>query len=196
MGKNGVTAPEGYITRADLARKLGCSRTAVINAIKEGKIPEAIILQQGKHSFLHEEKAIKFWQDSGFSGRGNYNPNLHKRLAQTVNVDDAQIKSKIAAGSARDATALLDFKMKSLEYKKMLGELVERDKVDKALFAIGDEIKSAFLAMPGRVVDELIAMQGNRHGIILRLESEIREVLLKITDAPARINQVMNNEQQ
>ncbi len=197
MPSNGLTPPEGYVSRKELARELGCSHTAVCDAIKAGTIPQSVILTQGKHSFLNREQAIAAWATNRpFSGRGNYNPKLHERLVKDANPAaniGAIQDDKVAANKARTGTAIIDYKLKALQLQKEEGALVDRDSVNRALFAAGDEIKQAVLALPARIVDEIIALQGDRHKIIRLMEDNLIQVLLKLSDAAQQINQVMNN---
>ena len=195
MPRNGVTPPEGYVSRTQLGKELKCTHTAVCNAIKSGIIPESAIIQVGKHSFLHREQAKKAWALNGaFAGRGNYNAELHDRLAKDAGLPAVATETKVTSVRLKEGIAMMDYKLKEIHLKKEQGAVVDRESVDRALFAAGDEIKQALLAMPARIVDELIAMRGDRHGAINLMEDNIRQILMKLADAKQQINQVMNND--
>lgn len=73
-------------------------------------------------------------------------------------------------------------KLKQIEVRRTLEELVDKKEVYKVLFAIGQGVRQAVLAVPDRSIDEVLAAP-NRAEAHQRLTSALHEALTKLSEA-------------
>lgn len=89
----------------------------------------------------------------------------------------------LTMAQAQKARAIFEAKIKELEYKEKLGMLIDKGKVYRNLFAFGQEIRSAFQALPDRIIDDLLA-QPTRNQSHAMLYNAIADVLENLSRTP------------
>lgn len=190
-------ATQEIISIREYARRIGCSDVAVGHAIKKGQIVKGVVRKpNGKPRGIIPEIADKEW---GENRRPTYkrNEKLERHLEATeAGVDpqapDAQAapplddggpkKSVTTMAEANRAKAILDAKIKELDYKERLGQLVDKGKVYRALFAAGHQLRAAVMAVPDRVIDDIRAEpdRNKAHALLFTALSEALESMTEI----------------
>lgn len=171
-----------YITITKYAEQKGCSRTAIYKAIDSGKISQKSIQKKENGKFLIDPiSADQEW-------KLNHNP-VYDRTTQTggrvVADEDEDNTGKATMSAAKRAKAVYDAKLAELDYKKKLGTLVEKDKVYSSLFALGKEMRTALLAIPDRVTDDMLASSSRNDAFNILYEA-IAQTLEQLSDIQNR----------
>ena len=193
------------ISIREFGRRIGVSDTAVRKAIDAGKIVKALGKNENNgRPTLNYDIALEEWKDSGGGIHAvNYEskpkptppapkpepkkpveepaPEPKRYVEQPVMVDTGTLVA------AKKAQAVYIAKIKELEYKRMAGTLVEKDKVYRSLFAFGQELRNAFQALPDRIIDEVLAT-GNRNEAHKILYDSIADVLDKLSGMDDKVN--------
>lgn len=184
----------------EYARRKGCSDTAVRKAIASGKIVKGIIRKDGERPLINPEVADREWStnfDPNYGGKAR-NPKLRATMLgeaekpqpieqeeqnQTETMPTAGKKS--LAELKRD-TADVKLRISALDLKQKMGILVDKDKVYKALFAAGQEVRASFQSIPDRVIDEVLASptRNEAHSILFNA----------IADALENLSEILNRE--
>lgn len=177
------------ISIREYARRLGCSDVAVGKAISSGKIVKGVAYKpNGKIAGVYPEVADKEW---GANRRTAYkrNDKLAQQLDQAAGTQapqggtpPPQEKGFVTRAEADRAKAIFDAKIKELDYKERLGQLVDKRKVYNALFAAGHQLRAAVMAVPDRVIDDIRAEpdRNNAHAILFKALSEALESMTDI----------------
>ena len=191
------------ISIREFGRRVGVSDTAVRKAIEAGKIVNALgINPNNGRPTLKYDVALQEWKAAGGGVHAvNYEakpqpaksqkqpapkpepapvPDTPTPVAQPP-VDTSTLMA------AKKAQAVYIAKIKELEYKKMAGSLVEKDKVYRSLFAFGQEVRNAFQALPDRIVDDIRASQSRNEAHRILYDS-IAEVLEKLSSTDDKAN--------
>lgn len=187
------------ISIRQFARRIGVSDVAVGKAIKAGKIVEAIDWSNPKRPKLDPDLALKEW------GKG-YDPSYHRteKITDKLGTDKSS-KEKPAPKSQPAPTAdevdvpksggksLAEIKRQTaevklheaaLDLKRKRGELVDKQKVYRALFSAGQEVRTAFQAIPDRVIDDILASKtrNEAHSVLFNAIADTLEQLSEITN--------------
>ncbi|MDD4980686.1 MAG: hypothetical protein PHC54_05410 [Candidatus Omnitrophica bacterium] len=81
-------------------------------------------------------------------------------------------------------------KLAEIALKKVIGELIPRDIVEKELIQISIGIKRALLALPQQVAPQLVGLEARK--IDALLTARIKEVIEAIADGKALVNRIKN----
>jgi hypothetical protein len=147
------------------------SDVAIGKAIKTGKIDRAIDRTNPKRPKIDPELALLEW---GKNHDPSYEraPNLSEKINPTNEVERKQAPKPTelthvepqepqtninSIAEIKRQTAKIKLADAALELKKKQGTLVEKDKVYKALFSMGQEIRSGIQAIPDRCIDDILA---------------------------------------
>lgn len=162
---------------------MGCSDTAVHKAIKSGKIVKGVILKDGKRQIIFEVAQAE-WQAT-FSTSRVQNPKLAEKVLgessaspvpQPESIQAVQSKAK-----AQQVESFFKAKLKQLEYEKEIKKVVDKDKVYKVLYGMGKEIRKALMAIPDRVIDDVLAAPTRQHAHTI-LQEAIATVLESVPE--------------
>lgn len=198
------------VSNRGFAKEVGVTEGAVRKAIKAGKItdncftvPNAkgsrkIILElalnawvnsgAGIQSNLHNKNPIKLpnvYIEPMAKGKGYIAP-AEPPIDQTPETDDdiLEIPKKAGVGittaEAQRINAIHTANQKRLEILESMGKLVKKDKVYSALFAMGNELKSALLSIPDQHIGNIIAAK-DAHEAELILRKVINDCLTIFT---------------
>lgn len=171
------------ISIREFSRRMGCSDTAVHKAIKSGKIVKGLIHDQRGRPRIIFEVAQAEWQTT-FSTSRVQNPKLAENvLGETASpvpqpAAEQAVQSK---AKAQQVEAFFKAKLRQLEYEEKVNKLVDKDKVYQKLFAIGQELRKAIMAVPDRVIDNVLASQSRQQAHTLLYE-ELAKTLEHLTD--------------
>jgi len=168
-------APNGLVTQAEYARLRGVSRQAINELVSSGKIP----LVDGKIDVAVADSKVS-QLDMGRS-------KLAQAAGQTGDVfaggdgdaGDTDRKQPAPASEFQVARTLresVEARRSELALKRELGEVVDREKVERAISEVGRMLRDTLLGMPVRVAPQLAHMTDPRE-IILTLEQELRRAL-------------------
>jgi hypothetical protein len=184
------------ISIREFGRRVGVSDTAIRKAIDAGKIVRAIGTNPNNgRPTLDYDLALEEWKASGGGihavnyevkpqpAKAQKQPAAKPEPAPAAYTSAPPVQPPVDTGTlvaAKRAQAVYIAKIKELEYKRMAGTLVEKDKVYQSLFAFGQEVRNAFQALPDRIIDELRASQ-NRNEAHKLLYDSIADVLDKLS---------------
>lgn len=198
--------PKGWLKISEFEKLTGISNKTITAAIKSGKIPSAYVDRVGVAAtapyYLDPKKAADEW-----CSKININHQLSRPLRETLlkyistfkpslakpyksdkdtkqtpapsgvmTMADAQLKERIAKAQIAE-----------LELKEKDGTLVSKELVDSELFAAAQEIRNSLLAIPDRIIDQVIAEATSRNKAYNTLYNAIAAELEKLADIGARI---------
>lgn len=187
------------ISIREFARRVGVSDTAVLKAIRAEKIVQAVDYSNPKRPKIDPELALQEWgknynpnyertekvNESMGSGKASPNPKpIEKQKPKKVHEQDdptPQQGGKSLADIKRQ-TAEVKLHLSALDLKEKRGELVNKDKVYKALFAAGQEVRSAMQAIPDRVIDDILSAKtrNEAHAVLFNAIADALEMLSEI----------------
>lgn len=188
------------ISIREFSRRVGCSDTAVLKAIKAEKIVKALDYTNPKRPTIDPEIALKEWgknYDPSYERTSKSNENMGSVIAspnpkavQKPNrpADQEQEDTPPQGGKSladiKRQTAEIKLHEAALDLKQKRGELVNKDKVYKALFAAGQEVRSKFEAIPDRVIDDVLAARSRNesHQVLYNAIADALEELSKIVN--------------
>ena len=162
------------------SKLLGCSHTAVQNAIKEGKIVNGLFKREGKPDKILPSIASKEWRESVSIKQIEQNPALVANLAKSGdNTEGRGVVSQIAEYEAREKYARA--RTAELKLEELEGSLVSLEQVSEAQRAIGVEIRTMLEGIGDRHIDDILAA-GSRNESLIILDRAINEVLTRLAD--------------
>jgi hypothetical protein len=187
------------ISIREYARRRECSDTAVRKAIAAGHIKQSALEtdKRGRVTGINADLADKQWSKT-FSLSGTRNPKLAKKIASKAGTKETilaaeAIDTEADKGLARNAStakaqqveAFYKAKLRKLEFEKKSGEVVDKAQVYRALFAAGQEIRTAFEGISDRCIDDILAAptRNDAHTI---LQNAIDDVLKTVSELKDR----------
>ena len=178
-------------------RGVNVTDVAIGKAIKAGKIDKAIDRTNPKRPKIDPELASQEW------GK-NYDPSYHRKDSITEKLGETITGSKPGTKPTREPkteteppsnggkslaeikrqTAEVRLHEAALDLKKKRGELVDKQKVYRALFSAGQEVRTAFQAIPDRVIDDILAAKtrNEAHGVLFNAIADTLEMLSEIAN--------------
>ena len=184
----------------EFARRVGVSDVAVGKAIAAGKIVQAIDYTNPKRPKIDPDVALQEWgknYDPSYQrtdkvnermGEGVKTPKPTKAKPKPPSPDSEpetpqQPGAKSLAEIKRQA-AEVKLHISAIELKEKKGQLVDKDKVYKALFAAGQEVRTAFQAVPDRVIDDILAAKtrNEAHSVLFNAIADTLETLSEIAN--------------
>lgn len=183
------------ISIREYGRRKGCSDTNVRKAIAAGYIVEGLDRSDPKRPKIIPSIADAEWSQYTNPNQERITRTGKRNVFQAPNEyvvpDDVpgRPQNKSATNVSGDATraaaqkaqAVYKAKLLELEYKEKLGELVNKQAVYNALFAVGQELRSALQSIPDRIIDNILASR-TRNEAHLLLVNAIADALEKISD--------------
>lgn len=188
----------------EFARRVGVSDVAVGKAIAAGKIVQAIDYTNAKRPKIDPDVALQEWgknYDPSYQrtdkvnelmGEGAIPPKPTKAAKPTKPkppVDDSEPEAPQRPGGKSLAeikrqAAEVKLHISAIELKEKKGQLVDKDKVYKALFAAGQEVRTAFQAVPDRVIDDILAAKtrNEAHSVLFNAIADTLETLSEIAN--------------
>lgn len=202
MGRKGFER----VSQREYARRLGISNEAVRKAIEAKKIVKG---WDEKEKKIIVEKANEEWGNIHIQANEEANANQNEALVRIQSYmpnqgkppgkknqdpDDTQaatleelanyeFEKKTSFAEALRVEKVAKAQIAVLDYKEKITELVNKGEVYRKLFAFGQSVRQAMLAVPDRCIDALIAAQSRAvaHKI---LSEEIHEALQKLATPP------------
>jgi hypothetical protein len=173
-----------YISLREYGRRKGCSDTAIRKAIKSGKIVKGVIRKPGERPVIDPVVADAEWGMNFNPTYTDRNDTLRKNL-----LGSAAAASEEAGRSLADIkrqTAEVRLRLDALELKERMGQLVDKDAVYRALFAAGQEFRTAMQAIPDRVIDDILAARNRNeaHQVLFNAIADQLEMLSDLSNRP------------
>lgn len=199
--------PKGWLKISEFEKLTGLSNKTITAAIKRGAIPDVYVARIGTAAtapyYLDPKKSAIEWYTKININHSLSRP-LREALAQYITtfnpsfvnspqsdketkqapapsgvmtMADAQLKERIAKAQIAE-----------LELKEKDGTLVSKELVDSELFAAAQEIRNSLLAIPDRIIDQVIAEASSRNKAYNVLYEAIAAELEKLADIGARID--------
>lgn len=189
------------ISIREFARRVGVSDVAVGKAITAGKIVEGIDYTNPKRPKIDPDIALKEWgknYDPSYQRTDKVNENMGggveppkppkskpkpPKAYESDNEAPQQPGGKSLAEIKRQA-AEVKLHISAIILKEKKGQLVDKDKVYKALFAVGHEVRATFQAIPDRVIDDILASKtrNEAHNLLYNAIADALESLSEITN--------------
>jgi hypothetical protein len=175
------------------SRSKGCSDTAVHKAVKAGKIVNGLVIRDGK-KFIDPVIADAEWST-------NHNPAYEKvtkkggpvfgdgepapKAVPPSSAPGAPAVPAVGDGTlaaAKKAKAVYDAQLARLDYETRAGKLVPKADVYKALYSAGQELRTSLMAIPDRVVDEMLSApsRNDAHQMLVEAIASSLEALVDI----------------
>jgi hypothetical protein len=185
-----------WVSLREYARRKGVSDTAVRKAIKSGKISKALKTNaKNGRPLVNPDVADSEWS-------ANHNP-AHERVTRSGSsafkdhADTSNASADVASGSvlgnagkggeatfaaAKRAKAVYDAQLARLDYETRAGKLVPKADVYKALYSAGQELRTSLMAIPDRVVDEMLSApsRNDAHQMLVEAIASSLEALVDI----------------
>lgn len=199
--------PKGWLKISEFEKLTGISNKTITAAIKSGKIPSDYVDRVGVAAtapyYLDPKKAAAEW-----CSKININHQLSRPLRETLLKYISTFKPSLVKPSKSDkdtqqtpapveaSMTMADAQLKEriakaqiaeLELKEKDGTLVSKELVDRELFAAAQEIRNSLLAIPDRIIDQVIAEASSRNKAYNALYDAIAAELEKLADIGARI---------
>lgn len=178
------------MTQREYATYLGISNEAVSRAVKDGRIKKGwdkkaarIIVEHAnkEFGFLHKEIEPETQEQTTKSNGQEANEESEDNVTtlgkRTTFIEARRVREVNEANIAAKKDRLAE-----LELKQKTGELVRKEDVYKVLFAFGQQMRIALLAIPDRNIDEILAAKTRAdahnalttaiHGVLTDLTTE------------------------
>lgn len=189
---------ENPVLAAEFARLYGLQVSQIYRAIKAGFFSSCSWTDPKTNKvWLYPLAAKRYWDEN----RDHSKTENLKKAAKATNEKLGSTRGRSATKPPTELVApdkaiesIAELKRKSmqirlqsdaLDLQKKRGTLVDKAKVYSALFDVGKELRLAFLSIPDRVVDAMLAAQ-NRADAHLILAKEIQQQLERMADAISR----------
>lgn len=190
---------EEWISVREYSRRRGCSDTAVHKAMRSGKIVRG--LRKNKKNGRPEINPVI----ADVEWKNNRDPNYERTAQNGKPIFDDGSEAVIPEGapssreqeqnekppkgptasdnslaSAKRAQAVFKAKLSQIEYEEKLGKLVDKEKVYKSLYGVGQELRESILAIPDRHIDNILACHSRNEAHIMLYEA-LAEALEKLS---------------
>ena len=191
-------APKGWVKISDFEKLTGISNKTITAAIKRGAVPPTCVDRVGSTAtapyYLHPLKSAIAWRSTLNANHPLARPvrdALEKYIrkvdpsaieAEAEPTEDSGQKRKLTYAEAQLQEQVAKARLRELELEEKEGSLVQRAIVNDQLFAFGQELRNALLAIPDRVIDQIIAESGTRAKAHATLYEAIASELEKLTD--------------
>lgn len=185
--------PAGWIKISDFEKLTGLSIKTITAAIKRGTIPPAYVDRVGTSAtspyYLHPLKASQAWAENINLSHPNSRV-IHDKLSLYLNKGKTVKTKKVSKSAKAEMTyaeaqlmeQIAKAKLRELEYQEKEGTLIKKAVVFDNLFAFGQELRNALLAIPDRITDIVIAESNDRSKVYNNIYNAIADVLTKLTD--------------
>lgn len=185
---------DNKVSIREYARSKGVSDTAVRKAIKSRKINARYDAETKK---IIPETADREWGDTIIHVAPENSP-VNKLAANTANAepgaqeiigDGIFLDKDETYAEALRKDLIIKANLNALKLRMKEGEVVEKSKVYKELFAFGKQIRLRFQSVPDRVIDDVLAAPGRNeaHLILFNAITDILEELTGIGENDLKI---------
>lgn len=176
------------VSQRKYAALIGITHTAVAKAVKNGYIKNG--WNDGTKK-INVEIANKEWGDEIKSKRHSQS-NTAQSDENAGSISGKPLSEGLSFTEARRRKEIYNAELSRIEALKEQGAYIEKQVVYNQLFNYGKYIKTAFLAIPDRAIDNILAAKtrNESHQILL---NEIRSVL-EMLSTPPKIDNVPNDK--
>lgn len=173
------------ISVREYARRIGVDEKAIRKAIVAGKIKKGYDSKSKKiiPSAADKEYGNVVVKKPSKTNEKSIPEKPLKKSQQGTKVDEGDplvAKDNDTYAEALRKSTIIKANTDALKLREREGQLVEKQKVFKALFAFGKEMRLKFQSIPDRVIDELLASPGRNEAHIV-LSNAISDVLDELT---------------
>lgn len=180
------------ISVREYARRIGVDEKAIRKAIVAGKIKKGYDAKEKKIIPAHADR------EYGYTIVKKPPKTIEKTIPEKPkkksqqNKDDADplvAKDNDTYQEALRKATIIKANTDALKLREREGQLVEKQKVFKALFAFGKEMRLKFQSIPDRVIDELLASPGRNeaHIVLSNAISDVLDELTSVKEADIKI---------
>lgn len=172
---------EKKVSVREYARSKGVSDTTIRKAIKSGKIKGGYDAESKK---IIPEIADREWGDTIVQPlqTGLQTSATSKETEdneQVITGDGVVVDKDETYAEALRKDLIIKANLNALKLRMKEGEVVEKNKVYKELFAFGKQIRLRFQSIPDRIIDDVLAAPGRNeaHMILFNAISDVLEEL-------------------
>lgn len=197
MKNSKKTPPKDWVKLADFAKITGLSSKTVARAIREGRIPATCVTLVGTTEgnqtyYLNPAEAVREWLGNIDTSKVR-SRQIHEKLSVVLlrlegkDTTTAKKKSKqppptLSLAEIRLREAYAKARLSELTLAKTEGELVSRAEVESSLFTLAKELRDALLAIPDRIIDNIMAAENRTQGHRV-LYNALADELERLSDA-------------
>lgn len=179
------------------AEMVGCDRSRVSQAIKDGYISEENVVYDGTRAIgVRWRKAMDEWAINYDQGKrsepsavGDFLTQHQERLrGEELTIDQLEDLDKAGVRPLQDSKRIeahYKAEIARMNKEEREGSLVSKEAVKRELHSFGVEVRVAIQSIPDRVVDEVIG-KTDRNEVIRIIAKEIDEQLNKLTEVVER----------
>lgn len=163
----------------EYARHRGISHVSVLNAIKNGKLPTAVVKGPDGNTAIDQQKADTEWMASSkevFKDQPVKPVPTEQDEADKVNSDLAAETQRLF-NKAKAQTQIYKVKQAKLEYQRNAGELVEVKKVQDEWVSIAGVVRTKILALPTKLKQNCPDLTSDQMTMLERIVREALEEL-------------------
>lgn len=172
MGRTGYKR----MSQREYATYLNISNNAVSRAVIDGRIKKGWDSRAGKIIVEHADKEFGL---------------LHRKTTVSVALPGEdepkengggtlQLSGSSSYGDAKRVREIIQAQLAALDLKERKGELVQKEEVYKQLYVFGQQLRVSVLAVPDRVIDNVLASKSRAEAHNL-LSSALHETLEGLT---------------
>lgn len=167
------------MTQREYAKYLDISNEAVSRAVRDGRIKKGWDKKEEKILVEHANKEFGFLHKDNLPGVG-VDVDDDEADDEEITGDTSALNSRSSYMEAKRVKEVMQARLAELDLKERQGELVRKDEVYKHLFAYGQTLRISILAIPDRIIDNLLAAKSRAeaHGI---LQVELHKALEDMT---------------
>ena len=163
------------VTFSELAKLKGVSLPAVSRAVKDGRIIDAVVINNGK-KFVDSEMALRLWEE-------RTKPRLARKAAKAI----VENTPGDAIPSLHDSKAKREFylaELARLQVDEQKGELISAADAKKSAFTLGRSIREALQNLADRVSYELAGESDETviHRILTKEHRQALEDLARVAN--------------
>lgn len=165
---------DGLLSMNVYAKRIGVSHTLVQKALKQGKIIRGYIAGKIDPYIANQE-----WGRSYIPEFKDYEPDEPAATNDTRHIDIKKKENLVQ--KAQQTSAILRSKKLQLEVKEKEGKLIDRERANLAMAALGQMLRQEVLSVPARVIDLIMAVK-DRDEAYQILYSELEMALRSTSD--------------
>lgn len=193
-----MAAKQEFLSYSAFARSITVSEGAVRRAIREGKFTQGVdatakkicVKDASKDLWVMKQTVVR--PKAGVSRAAALKKIDASSLPELdtdgsaeswdVRVEDIKIRKDMAPGEIMRLRELIGAALDKKKLAEAEGVLIRRDSVEKVLFAHGSRLKKAIMAMPERIIDDVLAAPNKIEALNI-MKHELTQILTSLSDA-------------
>lgn len=195
-----MAVKQEFLSYSAFARSIKVSEGAVRRAIREGKFTQGVDATAKKICVKDASKDLWVMKQTVVKPKAGVSRVAALKKIDTsvsslpevgtdgsteswdVRVEDIKIRKDMAPGEIMRLRELIGAALDKKKLAEAEGVLIRRDSVEKVLFAHGSRLKKAIMAMPERIIDDVLAAPNKIEALNI-MKHELTQILTSLSDA-------------